>query len=64
MNEKKKIAKEISSLVIKKFSRIEVISFYKDECCSIDLINWSSLAKNNKNYKFTFTIVDIQTRHA
>ena len=43
MNEKKKkIAKEIFSPVIKKFQRIEILTHYKDECWSIDLIDRSS----------------------
>ena len=53
MSEKKKeIAKEIFSPVIKKFDCIKIIPHYKDECWSIDLIDRSSLAKYNKNYKF------------
>ena len=52
MSEKKKeIAKEIFSPVIKKFQRIQIQTHYKDECWSIDLIDRSSLAKYNKNYK-------------
>ena len=59
MSEKKKeIAKEIFSPVIKKFQRIQIQTHYKDECWSIDLIDRSSLAKYNKNYKFIFTIVN------
>ena len=65
MSEKKKeIAKEIFSPVIKKFDRIKIIPHYKDECWSIDLIDRSSLAKYNKNYKFIFTIIDNHTKYA
>ena len=64
MNEKKEIAKEIFSPVIKKFDRIKIIPHYKDECWSIDLIDRSSLAKYNKNYKFVFTIIDNHTKYA
>ena len=64
MNEKKEIAKEIFSPVIKKFDRIKIIPHYKDECWSIDLIDRSSLAKYNKNYKFIFTIIDNHTKYA
>ena len=64
MNEKKEIAKEIFSPVIKKFQRIQVQTHYKDECWSIDLINRSSLSKYNKNYKFIFTIIDNYTKYA
>ena len=65
MSEKKKeIAKEIFSPVIKKFQRIQVQTHYKDECWSIDLIDRSSLAKYNKNYKFIFTIIDNHTKYA
>ena len=65
MSEKKKeIAKEIFSPVIKKFQRIQIIPHYRDECWSIDLIDRSSLAKYNKNYKFIFTIIDNHTKYA
>ena len=64
MNEKKEIAKEIFSPVIKKFDRIKRIPHYKDECWSIDLIDRSSLSKYNKNHKFIFTILDNYTKYA
>ena len=65
MNEKKKeIAKERFSPVIKKFQRIQIQTHYKDECWSIDLIDRSTLAKYNKNYKFIFTITDNHTKYA
>ena len=61
---KKEIAKEIFSPVIKKFQRIQIQTHYKDECWSIDLIDRSSLGKYNKNYKFIFTIIDNHTKYA
>ena len=65
MKEKKtEIVKEIFSPVIKKFQRIQIQTHYKDECWSIDLIDRSSLAKYNKNYKFIFTIIDNHTKYA
>ena len=64
MNEKKEIAKEMFSPVIKKFDRIKIIPHYKDECWSIDLIDRSSLSKYDKNYKFIFTIIDNHTKYA
>ena len=65
MKEKKKdIAREIFSPVIKKFQRIQIQTHYKDECWSIDLIDRSSLAKYNKNYKIIFTAIDNHTKYA
>ena len=64
MNLKQKIAKEIFSPVVKKFDRIQIQTHYKDECWSIDLIDRSSLAKYNKNYKFIFTIIGNHTKFA
>ena len=69
MNKKKKevakaITKEIFSPVIKKFQRIQIQTHYKDESWSIDLIDRSSLSKDNKNYKFVFTIIDNHTKYA
>ena len=64
MNEKKEIAREIFSPVIKKFDRIKIIPHYKDEYWSIDLIDRASLSKYNKNYKFIFTIIDNYTKYA
>ena len=50
MNQKKKeSAKEVISSVIKKFQGIQLQTLYKDECWSIDLIDRSSLNKDNKN---------------
>ena len=64
MNEKKDIAREIFSPVIKKFDRIKIVPHFKDECWSIDLIDRSSLSKYIKNYKFIFTIIDNHTKYA
>ena len=73
MNQKKEqlakaIAKEMFSPVIKKFQRIQTQTHYKDECWaklrSIDLIDRSSLAKYNKNYKFICTLIDNHTKYA
>ena len=61
---KTEITKEIFSPVIKKFQRIQIQTHYKDECWSFDLIDRSSLAKYNKNYKFIFTIIDNHTKYA
>ena len=61
---KKIIAKEIFSPVIKKFPRIKIIPKYKDECWSIDLIDKTSLSKYNNGYKFIFTIIDNYTKYA
>ena len=60
----KRFATEIFSPVIKTFDRIQIQTHYKDECWSIDLIGWSSIAKNNKNYKFVFTLFENHTRYA
>ena len=65
MDEKKKeIAKEMFSLVIRKFQRIQIPTHYKEECWSIDLLDRSSLAKYNRHYKFIFTIIDNHTKYA
>ena len=55
MNQNKtEVAKEIFSPVYKKFQRIQIQTHYIYECWSIDLIDRSSFAKYNKNYKFFF----------
>ena len=64
INKKEEIATEIFSRVVKNFPRIQIVTHYKDECWSIDLIDRSSLAKYNKNYKFIFTIIDNHTKYA
>ena len=61
---KKEIVKEIFSPVIRKFQRIQIQTHHEDECWSIDLIDRSSLSKYNKNYKFSFTIIDNHTKYA
>ena len=52
------------SPVIKKFQRIQIQTQYRDECWSIDLIDRSSLAKYNKNYKFIFAMFHNYTKYA
>ena len=64
MKLKQKKVKEIISTVIKNFDRIQIQTHYKDVCWSIDLVDRSSLAKYNKNYKFIFTIIDNHTTYA
>ena len=65
MNEQKKeIAKEIFSPVIRKFHRNQIQTHYKDECGSIDLIDRSSLSKYIKHFKFLSTIFDNHIKYA
>ena len=61
---KSKITKEIFSPVKKNFPRIKIVTHYKDECWSIDLIDRSNLSKYNKNYKFILTCIDNHTKYA
>ena len=44
------LAKEVFSSQIKKFKRQKIITLYKDETWSADLIDKSSLSKYNNNY--------------
>ena len=46
------LAKEIFSPQITKFKRDTITPLYKDETWSADLIDKSSLSKDNNNYKF------------
>ena len=64
MNLRQQITREIFSLVVKTFQRIQIQTHCKDECWSIDLIERSSLSKYNKNSKFIFTIIDNHTKYA
>ena len=50
--------------MIKKFDRIKLVLHSKDECWSFDLIDCSSLSKNNKNYMYIFTVIDNYTNFA
>ena len=58
------LAKEVFSPQITKFRREKVITLYKDETWSADLIDKSSLSNYNNNYKFILTVIDIFTKHA
>ena len=58
------LAKEEFSPQITKFRRERIIPLYKDETWSADLIDKSSLSKNNNNYKFIITVIDIFTKYA
>ena len=61
---KKEIAIEIFFPVIKNFEGIQIQTHYKDECWSIDLTDKTKLAKYNKNYNSTFTVIDNHTKYA
>ena len=58
------LAKELFSPQITKFRRERILSSYKDETWSADLIYKSSLSKDNKNYKFILTVIDIFRKYA
>ena len=58
------VAKEVFSPQITKFRREKIMSLYKDETWSADLIDKSSLSKHNNNYKFILTVIDIFTKYA
>ena len=58
------LAKEVFGPRITKFRRDKIIPLYKDETWSADLIDKSSLAKYNNNYKFILTGIDIFTKYA
>ena len=58
------IAKEVFSPQKTKFRRDRIIPLYKEETWSADLIDKSSLSKNNNNYKFILTVIDIFTKYA
>ena len=58
------IAKEVFSPQITKFRRKRIIPLYKDETWSADLFGKSSLSKNNNNYKFILTVIDLFTKNA
>ena len=59
-----KITKEIFSPIKKNFERIKIVTHYKDECWSIDLIDRTSLSVYNKGYKFILTCIDNHTKYA
>ena len=62
--QQQQLAKEVFSPRITKFRRERIITLYKDETWSADLIDKSSLSKYNKNYKFILTVIDIFTKYA
>ena len=57
------LAKEVFSPQITKFKRQRIIPLYKNETCSADLIDKSSLSKYNNNYKFILTFIDIYSQN-
>ena len=58
------LAKEVFRPQITKFRRERIITLYKDETWSADLIDKSSLTKYNNIYKFIITVIDIFTKYA
>ena len=62
--QQQQLAKEVFSPQITKFRRQRIIPLYKDETWPADLIDKSSLSKDNKNCKFILTVIDIFTKYA
>ena len=58
------LAKEVFSPQITKFRRERIIPLYIDETWSADLIDKSCLSKNNNNYRFILTVIDLFTKYA
>ena len=58
------LAKEVLSPQITKFRRQRIITLYKNETWSADLIAKSSLSNYNNNYKFILTVIDIFIKYA
>ena len=57
------LAKEVFSPQITKFRRERIKPLYKDETWSAVLIDESSLSKNNNDYRFILTVIDIITKY-
>ena len=47
-----------------KYFRDGIIPRYKDETCSADIIDKSSLCIYNNHYQFVLTVIDILTENA
>ena len=57
------LAKEVFSPQITKFRRERIIPLYKDETCSADIIDKSSLSEYNNKYKFVLAVIDSFTKY-
>ena len=62
MEKQQLLAEEVFGPQITKFRRERIISLYKDETWSADLIYKSALSKYNNNYKFILTVIDLFTK--
>ena len=58
------LTKEVFKTQRRNFKTMKVYPLYKDETWSADLIDKSSLAQYNNNYKFILTVIDIFTKYA
>ena len=64
MEKQQILAKEVISPQLTTFRRGRLLTLYKDESWSADLIDKSSLSKYNNNYKFILTVVATFTKYA
>ena len=63
VEKQQQLAKEVFSPRITKFRRQRIIRLYKGETWSVDLIDKSSLSKDNNKCKFILTVIDIFTKY-
>jgi hypothetical protein len=64
MTEQKQLANELHKPITNKFDRRKVHSNGIDEIWSMDLVDMSQYAKENKDFKFMLNIIDVFSRYA
>ena len=64
MGDKKLLTKELTRPITRKFKRRSVITTYINDIWGADLLDVSTMSKQNNNCKFLLIIVDIYSRYA
>ena len=58
------MANEIHKLIIRKFKKRKVYSYFKDNIWGVDLADMQSLSKYNKGIKYLLCAIDLFSKYA
>ena len=61
---KEKIANELHKPIKRKFLRLSLIVFSKDEIWSVDLVDIQAFSSFNKRFKYILTVIDVFSKYA
>ena len=64
ISESQQLAEELHKPIIRKFEKLEVLSFFKDIIWYVDLVDMQLISKYNKGFPFLLCAIDIFSKYA